>query len=549
MTATEIIYTLLAALSGLGVFIFGMKLMGDSLESVSGNSIKNMFSKIDNNPFLGIGIGLGTTAVIQSSSAVTVMLVGFVNANLMTLYQATAVIFGTNIGTTVTAQLVAWGYGGIASFDLTAIFASCAGIGAFMILFIKKNDLAKKIGTIICGLGMIFVGLSVMGDGMSAFGENPSVVGVFGKVTNPLLLLILGTAVTAIIQSSSAMSGLVITMSAAGVLTFPQAMYIVVGSNIGTCITALLSAIGTGTNARRTAVVHLLFNVFGVIIFMLTDLFAHYDRLLMRWFDTPQVQIAMLHTLFNVATVIILLPFMKLLVKLTVLIVPEKKSSGKTSVLKYLNEQILSAPPLAVANLKKEILAMLSLAKENFEAALDEATSQYFAESKKITEREKEINDLNREITSFLIKLSDVELSASDKRFVAEAFHTVSDIERIGDYAENISEYAEKLREYKQTFSSESLAEIETLRTTLETMFDLTVRIYEESDASLIPELYTHEQNADEMKILMGNNHISRLHKGVCTPEAGALYLSLASDCERIADHLTNVANTVKLPS
>ena len=259
MNGLDIFYTLLGAIAGLGVFIFGMKLMGDSLESVSGNTIKNMFSKIDNNPLLGIGIGLGTTAVMQSSSAVTVMLVGFVNANLMTLYQATAVIFGTNIGTTVTAQLVAWGYGGIASFDLTAIFASCAGIGAFMVLFIKKHDLAKKIGTIICGLGMIFVGLSVMGDGMSAFGENPAVVNVFGKVTDPLLLLLLGTAVTAIIQSSSAMSGLIITMSAAGVLNFSQAMYIVIGSNIGTCVTALLSAIGTGTNARRTAVVHLLF--------------------------------------------------------------------------------------------------------------------------------------------------------------------------------------------------------------------------------------------------------------------------------------------------
>ena len=546
MNGLDIFYTLLGAIAGLGVFIFGMKLMGDSLESVSGNTIKNMFSKIDNNPLLGIGIGLGTTAVIQSSSAVTVMLVGFVNANLMTLYQATAVIFGTNIGTTVTAQLVAWGYGGIASFDLTAIFASCAGIGAFMVLFIKKHDLAKKIGTIICGLGMIFVGLSVMGDGMSAFGENPAVVNVFGKVTDPLLLLLLGTAVTAIIQSSSAMSGLIITMSAAGVLNFSQAMYIVIGSNIGTCVTALLSAIGTGTNARRTAVVHLLFNVFGVIIFMLTDLFAHYDRLLMSWFDTPQVQIAMLHTMFNVATVIILLPFMKPLVKLTMLIVPEKKSPHKETVLKFLNEQILSTPPLAVANLKKEILSMLELAKENFRSALEEATTLSFADSKKIGEREKLINDLNREITSFMIKLSDEELSAADKRFIADAFHTVSDIERIGDYAENIAEYAEKLREYRQSFSSESLSEIESLRQTLENMFSITVNIYEHNDASLIPELYTHEQNADDLKKTMGDNHIARLHSGVCSPEAGALYLSLASDCERIADHLTNIANTAK---
>ena len=546
MNGLDIFYTLLGAIAGLGVFIFGMKLMGDSLESVSGNTIKNMFSKIDNNPLLGIGIGLGTTAVIQSSSAVTVMLVGFVNANLMTLYQATAVIFGTNIGTTVTAQLVAWGYGGIASFDLTAIFASCAGIGAFMVLFIKKNDLAKQIGTIICGLGMIFVGLSVMGDGMSAFGENPDIVGVFGKVTNPLLLLLLGTAVTAVIQSSSAMSGLVITMSAAGVLTFPQAMYIVVGSNIGTCVTALLSSIGTGTNARRTAVVHLLFNIIGVIVFMLTDLFAHYDRLLMSWFDTPQVQIAMLHTLFNVATVIILLPFMKPLVKLVALIVPEKKSSKKASVLSFLNEQILSAPPLAVANLKKEILSMLDLAKENFMAALEEATSLSFSDSKKIAEREKRINDLNKEITAFMIKLSNEELSATDKKYIAAAFHSVSDIERIGDYAENIAEYAEKLKEYRQSFSPEGLSEIDSLRQTLENMFSLTAKIYERNDASLIPELYTHEQNADDLKKTMGDNHIARLHSGVCSPEAGALYLSLASDCERIADHLTNIANTAK---
>ena len=546
MNGLDIFYTLLGAIAGLGVFIFGMKLMGDSLESVSGNTIKNMFSKIDNNPLLGIGIGLGTTAVIQSSSAVTVMLVGFVNANLMTLYQATAVIFGTNIGTTVTAQLVAWGYGGIASFDLTAIFASCAGIGAFMVLFIKKNDLAKQIGTIICGLGMIFVGLSVMGDGMSAFGENPDIVGVFGKVTNPLLLLLLGTAVTAVIQSSSAMSGLVITMSAAGVLTFPQAMYIVVGSNIGTCVTALLSSIGTGTNARRTAVVHLLFNVIGVIVFMLTDLFAHYDRLLMSWFDTPQVQIAMVHTLFNVATVIILLPFMKPLVKLVTLIVPEKKSSKKASVLSFLNDQILSAPPLAVANLKKEILSMLDLAKENFMAALEEATSLSFSDSKKIAEREKRINDLNKEITAFMIKLSNEELSATDKKYIAAAFHSVSDIERIGDYAENIAEYAEKLKEYRQSFSPEGLSEIDSLRQTLENMFSLTAKIYERNDASLIPELYTHEQNADDLKKTMGDNHIARLHSGVCSPEAGALYLSLASDCERIADHLTNIANTAK---
>ena len=547
MSGSDIFYTLLSAIAGLGVFIFGMKLMGDSLESVSGNRIKGMFSKLDNNPFLGIGIGLGTTAVIQSSSAVTVMLVGFVNAGLMTLTQATSVIYGTNIGTTVTAQLVAWGYGGIASFDLTAIFAACAGVGAFMILFTKKHDIVKKIGAIICGLGMIFVGLTVMGDGMGKFGESPAVVEAFSKVDNPMLLLLLGTVFTAIIQSSSAMSGLVITMSAAGIMSFPQAMYIIVGSNIGTCITALLCAIGTGTNAKRTAIVHLLFNVFGVIIFMLTDLFAHYDRLLMRWFTTPQVQIAMLHTLFNVATVIILLPFTKLLVKLTILIVPERASKASDAFrLKYLSDQILSTPPIAVANLKLEILNMFSIAKSNLDTALNAAVNADESGITAIERNEKELNYLNREITKFLVKLSGTDISAQDANMVATAYHTVSDIERIGDYAENIAEYGAKLKADNMKFSDESVKEITELGDTLGKMYELTRKIYEEDDPGLIPELYEYEQSTDNQKVMMGEKHIERLSQGTCNAETGALYLSLASDCERVADHFTNIANATK---
>ncbi len=547
MSGLEIFYTILSAIAGLGVFIFGMKLMGDSLESVSGNRIKGMFSKIDNNPFLGIGIGLGTTAVIQSSSAVTVMLVGFVNAGLMTLTQATSVIYGTNIGTTVTAQLVAWGYGGIASLDLTAIFAACAGVGAFMILFTQKHDVVKKIGAIICGLGMIFVGLSVMGDSMGKFGESPAIVSAFSKVNNPALLLLLGIVFTAIIQSSSAMSGLVITMSAAGIISFPQAMYIIIGSNIGTCITALLCAIGTGTNAKRTAMVHLLFNVIGVIIFMLTDLFAHYDRLLMRWFSTPQVQIAMLHTLFNVATVIILLPFTKLLVKFTVLIVPERaKPNIGEFRLKYLSDQILTAPPIAVANLKLEILNMFEIAKNNLDTALAAAVNADAGGIAAIERNEKLLNYLNREITKFLVKLSGTDISAQDANMVATAYHTVSDIERIGDYAENIAEYGAKLKEDNMKFSEESVKEIAELNATLDKMYELTRRIYKEDDPGLIPELYEYEQTTDNLKALMGEKHIERLSQGTCNAETGALYLSLASDCERIADHFTNIANATK---
>ena len=239
MTGLDIFYAILAALSGLGVFIFGMKILGDNLEAVAGNRIKHMFSFIDKSRFVGVGIGAGVTAVIQSSSAVTVMLIGFVNAGLMTLPQATSVVFGANIGTTITAQIVALGFGGIKNVQITVIFAACAGIGAFMLLFAKK-DILKKIGSIVCGLGMIFVGLQVMGDSMESFKEAPIIVNALQSVTNPILLVLLGAVITGIIQSSSAMTGLVITMSAAGIITFPQAMYVIVGSNIGTCVTSLI---------------------------------------------------------------------------------------------------------------------------------------------------------------------------------------------------------------------------------------------------------------------------------------------------------------------
>ena len=288
MTGLDIFYAVLAALSGLGVFIFGMKILGDNLEAVAGNRIKQMFSVIDKSRFVGVGIGAATTAVIQSSSAVTVMLIGFVNAGLMTLPQATSVIFGANVGTTITAQIVALGFGGIKDVQLTVIFAACAGIGAFMLLFAKK-DLFKKIGSIVCGLGMIFVGLQVMGDSMESFKEAPVIVNALQSVTNPVLLVVLGAIITGIIQSSSAMTGLVITMSAAGIITFPQAMYVIIGSNIGTCITGLICSIGTTTNAKRVAIVHLLFNLFGSVLFMITDIFAKYANLLMNWFDTAQM--------------------------------------------------------------------------------------------------------------------------------------------------------------------------------------------------------------------------------------------------------------------
>lgn len=548
MTGLDIFYAILAALSGLGVFIFGMKILGDNLEAVAGNRIKHMFGFIDKSRFVGVGIGAGVTAVIQSSSAVTVMLIGFVNAGLMTLPQATSVVFGANIGTTITAQIVALGFGGIKDVQITVIFAACAGIGAFMLLFAKK-DILKKIGSIVCGLGMIFVGLQVMGDSMESFKEAPIIVSALQSVTNPILLVLLGAVITGIIQSSSAMTGLVITMSAAGIITFPQAMYVIVGSNIGTCVTSLICSIGTTTNAKRVAIIHLIFNLLGSILFMLTDLFAHYADLLMSWFDTAQMQIAMLHTMFNVATTIILLPFITPLVKLVKLIIPDKKGAKEddnTPRLYFLNEQILTTPPLAVQSIKREILNMYTLAKQNLDLALDAITTVDVSKKDEQKSTEAKLNYLHKEITKYLVKVNQLDISELDAKLLGTAHHTVNDLERIGDYSENIFEYAERLKEDKLSFSEDSLEEVQQLREALENLFSLTYKIYDEETPELIPTLYTYEQITDDMKVLMGEKHVERLNEGRCNPETGALYLSLANDCERIADHLTSIANATK---
>ncbi len=548
MTGLDIFYAILAALSGLGVFIFGMKILGDNLEAVAGNRIKHMFGFIDKSRFVGVGIGAGVTAVIQSSSAVTVMLIGFVNAGLMTLPQATSVVFGANIGTTITAQIVALGFGGIKDVQITVIFAACAGIGAFMLLFAKK-DILKKIGSIVCGLGMIFVGLQVMGDSMESFKEAPIIVNALQSVTNPILLVLLGAVITGIIQSSSAMTGLVITMSAAGIITFPQAMYVIVGSNIGTCVTSLICSIGTTTNAKRVAIIHLIFNLLGSILFMLTDLFAHYADLLMSWFDTAQMQIAMLHTMFNVATTIILLPFITPLVKLVTLIIPDKKGAKEddnTPRLYFLNEQILTSPPLAVQSIKREILYMYTLAKQNLDLALDAITTVDVSKKDEQKSTEAKLNYLHKEITKYLVKVNQLDISELDAKLLGTAHHTVNDLERIGDYSENIFEYAERLKEDNLSFSEDSLEEVQQLREALENLFSLTYKIYDEETPELIPTLYTYEQITDDMKVLMGEKHVERLNEGRCNPETGALYLSLANDCERIADHLTSIANATK---
>lgn len=545
----NVFYAFLTLLGGIGVFLYGMKLMGDSLEMVAGNEIKRMFAKISNKKFIGVGIGTVTTAVVQSSAAIIVMSMGFVNSGLMSLTQAITISYGANIGTCVTALIVAVGVGGFADVNLTVIFAALAGVGALMIMFTKK-DKVKKIGGIITGLGMIFVGLSVMTSSMSIFSRSDKISAFLAKISNPALLLLFGILFTALIQSSSAVSGIVITMvaSAPALLQFDQALYIILGSNIGTCITSLIAAIGTNTNAKRAAVINVFYKTVGVIIFGILSIWVPFGKMF-SVFKAPALQVAMFHLFFNVVATVIFFPFTNLMVKASEKIMPEKKKPVDENEphLYFLEERLLRTPPVAVAQLKNEIENMAEIAKSNFDKCMDAVMVGKVSDViDEIAKNEKCLNFLNREITKYLVKLSQVDLSEDDKLLISTSYHTVSDIERIGDYAENISEYAEKMEADKLTFSPKAISEIQTLKATITNLYDEVMKTYKEVTLDYIDKVNEYEESVDRQKEEMGEHHIERMNKGECTPEVGAIYLSLSSNAERVADHMTNIAYAVR---
>lgn len=545
----NVFYAFLSLLGGIGVFLYGMKLMGDSLEMVAGNEIKRMFAKISNKKLIGVGIGTVTTAVVQSSAAIIVMSMGFVNSGLMSLTQAITISYGANIGTCVTALIVAVGVGGFADVQLTVIFAALAGVGALMIMFTKK-DKVKKIGGIITGLGMIFVGLSVMTSSMSIFSQSDKISAFLAKISNPALLLLFGILFTALIQSSSAVSGIVITMVASvpALLQFDQALYIILGSNIGTCITSLIAAIGTNTNAKRAAVINVFYKTVGVIIFGILSIWVPFGKMF-SVFKAPALQVAMFHLFFNVVATVIFFPFTNLMVKASEKIMPEKKKPVDENEphLYFLEERLLRTPPVAVAQLKNEIENMAEIAKSNFDKCMDAVMVGKVSDViDEIAKNEKCLNFLNREITKYLVKLSQVDLSEDDKILISTSYHTVSDIERIGDYAENISEYAEKMEADKLTFSPKAISEIQTLKATITNLYDEVMKTYKEDTLDYIDKVNEYEESVDRQKEEMGEHHIERMNKGECTPEVGAIYLSLASNAERVADHMTNIAYAVR---
>ncbi len=557
MSQTFVISALLTLVAGIGIFLIACNMMSANLEAMGSAKLSKLFASISNNDVLGVGIGTVGTAAIQSSGATTVMVIGFVNAGIMTLRQAATIIYGANIGTTITGQIVALGLYGKDSISTTIIFSAFAGVGAFIMSFCKE-DKQKTWGGIIAGFGMLFVGLSMMSNSMESFAYLDSVKNFLAGIDNVILLIVIGAVLTAIIQSSSVMTSVAITMVVSGLISLNQGIYITMGSNIGSCVVAIIAAIPSSKNAKRAALIHLLFNISGVILFtavgsvmkMVSGGDYTYGIIFSSFFKHPQTQLAMFHTFFNVLCAILILPLTGALVRFVSKIIPDSEATEDDSPkLYYLNEYMLNTPVIALAQLKKEIENMAKIAFDNFAASLEMFKEMSTEGVDKFRKNEDELNYLNRELIDILSRLSGSMLNDDDSYFMSRSFHVINDLERVGDYAENIIEYIEEICKIGGKISDEARAEIDSLAATVEALYQKTMEAYSNTNKdaakAAAADAKVLEEKVDDLTEEMAANHIERIQKGSCTAHVGAYYLSLVSDSERVADHFYNVAKYV----
>ena len=536
--------SIISLLAGCGVFLVGMNLMSDGLERSAGNGLKGMLARISNNRLAGVAIGAGVTGIIQSSAATTVMAIGFVNAGVMTLVQAACIIMGANIGTTVTGILVS-----LQSLNIDAYVAIFAFIGVMM-TFIKNNKV-KNIGNIICGFGLIFVGLKSMSGSLKNDVELSNFfINLFASIDFPLLLIVVGALFTALIQSSSAATGMVIIMVGAGALPIENALFIVLGSNIGTCITAMLASIGTSPNARRTAVIHLTFNLIGTILFTILLLLLHNEIIALTDAIAPtlEMQIAWFHVIFNVTTTCVLLPFVNQLVKFSQLVVKDEESKEPVRKLKYVDARLLSTPSVALGQVKREIVYMASLARENLRLAFMEIVSQSGESEDIIRENEAQIDYTNRALTKYLIKLTSL-VDAGEEKEIGSYFHVLNDLERIGDMAENFLEISIDMKKENLNFSENALVELSQMHDKLQVMYALAEDIFENRKVQELSALSAYENEMDALKSELSAGHFARLSQGDCKIELSAFFTSTVVSMERIADHLVNFGCSILSPT
>ena len=539
----DVFYAVIKILAGCGAFLLDFKLLSDNMEKIAGNRLKALFNKTSEKKLVGVGMGAVTTAVVQSSSITTVMVVGFVNAGIMTLNQATAVIMGANIGTTITAQIVA-----LQSFDVETLFMSLIFIGVFMEMF-SKSDKIKSCGLAFAGLGLVFMGLSVMSDTMKVYTDaNPSIHAMLEKVTNPFLLLGIGIGLTALVQSSSAVTTIVITMAAQGLIIGGggnSALYIILGSNIGTCVTALISSVGANANARRASLIHLMFNVFGAVIFMILLLCwpTFQQNTFEKWFPYPSTQLAMFHTLFNCVCTILFLPFTKVLVKVATILIPDKKKKTEGEAT-FMDKRFLSTPALAINQLTKETFRMADMAMETLQTAFNGFIERDITAVEKVVSENEEISRLSEQISDYLVQVSASGISLSDEKLVSALHNDVGDIVRIAELADNLTKYTRKEVSDNLVFSAGVGENISSMYDLLRKQYELVKKIALEKDYSLMSESDKLEDDVDNMRRDLIADHIARMSRGECRPENNTVFINLVSNLERIGDHLSYIAHS-----
>ena len=527
---------------GLGLFLFGMKLMSEGLEKAAGARMRGILEFFTKNRFIGMLVGILFTAVVQSSSATTVMVVSFVNSGLMNLLQASGVILGANIGTTVTGQLIA--------FDLSEIAPLFVITGVVMLMFCKKQSI-KKAGEIVLGFGILFMGLSIMGDSMSTLRESPYIVELLKSLKNPLLAILVGFAITAVLQSSSATVGIVILMASQGLLNFIICPFLIQGCNIGSCVSALLASLSGKKDAKRAAFIHFLFNVIGSVIIYIVLMFTlepFADMMLRVTGGNVARAVANTHTLIKICEVILLFPFMGWVVKATYKIVPGTDKDADAYELQFIGKGSLRSPTTATVDVIHEIVHMGRLAIDNLKTGMEALCTLNEEKIDKVYEVEKYIDFLNCEITNYLVKANEMELPFADAELLGGLFHVVNDIERIGDHAENFADSAKMRIEDNVEMSEKSQSQLEDMMNMVVTILEYSLDMFSNRNQEHMKEILQLEDEIDEKEKKLQRSHVKRLTKNKCTPEAGMIFSDTVSGLERVADHATNIAFAILEP-